>query len=218
LALVHNPGDDWTYGLNMDVLGAVIEIVSGEYLDDFFYNHIFEPLGMHDTYFYLPDEQSDRLVKVYEYNHDHSGFIPATYELTGYPVQGAQTYLSGGADLSCTVKDIGIFAQMLLNKGIYNGTRIIGSRYVEMMTMKQTEHDWWNGYSGFAVSVTNKTGAAHGPLSEGAYTWGGFFDTQCWVDPTYDFVAVLLLQMYPNNEYSIHQKFQQITYGIIDGL
>jgi len=199
-------------------LGAVIEIVSGEKLDDFFYKHIFEPLGMTDTYFYLPQEKADRLVKVYEYNKDQTGFIIASYEDTEYPVEGAKTYLSGGADLSSTAYDIGIFAQMLLNKGVYNGIRIVGSRYVEMMAMQQTEHDWWNCYVGFALTVTNKAGAIQGPLSDGSYTWGGFFDTQCWVDPNHDFVAILLLQMYPNNEFRIHEKFQSITYGIIDDL
>ncbi len=216
LPLLHDPGEKYTYSLSIDVLGALVEVVSGESLDDYFYNYIFEPLEMDDTYFYLPDEKADRLVSVYEHNTGKTGFIPTTYPYTRYPVQGAKMYLSGGSDLSSTVKDIGTFAQMMMNKGIYNGTRILGSRAVEMITSKQTRHDWWNSEVGFCVSITNKNGAAEGPQSEGSYGWGGFFDTYCWVDPQKDFLAVLFLQMYPNNDFKFHEKFQQITYGTID--
>jgi len=216
LPLFHDPGDDWTYSLSFDVLGAVIEIASGEKLDNYFHQHIFEPLGMMDTYFYLPDEKFSRLVTVYEHNMTKNGFIPATYEMTEYPVQGAKTYLSGGADLSCTTNDIGIFAHMLLNGGEYKGARILGSSYVEMMTTKQSEHGWWDSVVGFGVSITTRAGAEQNPQSEGAFGFGGFYDTYCWVDPDHGLVAILLLQMYPNNEFGIHQKFQHLTYGIID--
>jgi len=216
LPLLHDPGEKYTYSLSMDVIGAVVEVVTGENLDTYFHEHIFQPLGMEDTYFYLPQNKADRLVSVYEHNSNYTGFIPTTYPYTQYPVQGAKMYLSGGADLSSTAKDIGVFAQMMLNKGHLNGTRILGNRAVEMITSKQTYHDWWNSEVGFGVSITNNNGGAQGPKSEGSYGWGGFFDTYCWVDPQKDFVAVLFLQMYPNNAFKFHEKFQQITYGIID--
>ena len=171
---------------------------------------------MVDTYFYLPEEKANRLVTVYEHNGDKTGFNPATYPLTAYPVQGAKMYLSGGADLSSTVLDIGMFGQMLLNKGIYNGTRILESSSVEIITSGPAKHGWWDYDIGFGVSVVTKEGAAKKPMSEGSYDWGGFFDTYGWVDPPKNFVAILLLQMYPTNEFEIHQKFQQITYEIIN--
>jgi len=216
IPLMHDPGEKYTYSLSMDVMGAVIEVASGEKLDEYFYNHIIKPMGMIDTYFYLPDEKANRLVSVYEHNGDKTGFIPATYPFTEYPVQGAKMFLSGGADLNSTVLDIGIFGQMLLNKGIYNGTRILESSSVETITSGQTEHGWWDYDIGFGVSVVTKEGAAKKPMSVGSYDWGGFFDTYGWVDPQKNFVAVLLLQMYPTNEFEIHQKFQQITYEIIN--
>jgi CubicO group peptidase (beta-lactamase class C family) len=107
---------------------------------------------------------------------------------------------------------------MLLHKGIYNNTRILGERYVEMMLTKQTDLDFGNSDQGFAAWITNKPGAAEGLMSEGSFGFGGFWDTYSWADPKENFVAVLLLQMYPGNKYNIHQKFQYITYNIIDDL
>jgi len=216
IPLMHDPGEKYTYSLSMDVMGAVIEVASGEILDEYFYNHIINPMGMVDTYFYLSEEKVNRLVNVYEHNADKTGFIPTTYPLTAYPVQGAKMYLSGGADLSSTVLDIGMFGQMLLNKGTYNGKRILEVGSVETITSKQSEHNWWDYDIGFGVSIVSKAGAEQKPMSEGAYDWGGFFDTYGWVDPQKNLVAILLLQMYPTNEFEIHQKFQHISYEIIN--
>jgi len=217
IPLLHDPGEKYTYSMSMDVMGAVIEVVAGESLDKYYYDNIFEPLGMKDTYFIIPTDEADRLVTVYEYNNDKSGFIKATYPMTQYPVQGAHTFLSGGADLSSTVKDIGILGEMLLNKGTYNGVKIIEPASVDIMTSRQSEHNWWDYDIGFGVSVVTKAGAEQKKLmSEGAYDWGGFFDTYGWVDQQKGMVAILFLQMYPTNEYEIHQKFQHITYEIIN--
>jgi len=216
LPLLHDPGEDWTYSLSFDVLGAVIEIVSGQPLNEYFDEHIFRPLGMNNTYFYLPEDKVHRLTRVYEYNKDKSGFIPTTYEYTEYPIQGAKMYMSGGGDLNCPVLDIGVFAQMLLNKGELNGNRIVGSRYVEMMRSRQNHHGWWNSNVGLGLSLTTKDGGAQGSRPEGSFDFGGFFDTWCWVDPENELIGVLFLQMYPGNEYKIHEKFQNITYGLLD--
>lgn len=216
LPLLHNPGSKWTYSLSFDVLGAVIEIVSETRLDDYFRENIFDPLEMKDTYFYLPDDKSKRLVRVYEYNNNKNGFIPATYESNEYPVQGAQTYMSGGADLSCTIYDMGIYAQMLLNKGSFREKRILGSQYVEMMTSKQSEHGWWNSDIGFGVSVLTKEGAIENTRSEKSFDFGGFYDTWCWVDRDKQLVGIIFLQMYPNNEYGIGSRFQDLTYKVIN--
>jgi len=216
LPLLHEPGENYTYSLSFDVLGAIIEIISGQPLDEYFADHIFSPLSMKDTYFYLPEDKVDRLTRVYEYNGDNSGFIPTTYEYTEYPVQGAKMYMSGGGDLNCPVLDIGLFAQMLLNNGELNGVRILGSRYVEMMRSKQNNHGWWNSDIGLGLYITTQDGGAQGSRPEGSFDFGGFFDTWCWADPENELVGVLFLQMYPGNEYKIHEKFQNITYGMID--
>jgi CubicO group peptidase (beta-lactamase class C family) len=120
--------------------------------------------------------------------------------------------------LCSTAKDYAKFIQMVKNKGVFNGTRIIGERYVEMMLSKQTSLDEGNAEQGFAAWVTTASGAAEGPLSAGSFGFGGFWDTYGWADTEENFVAVLLLQMYPNNRYKIHEKFQAITYGVIDDL
>jgi len=216
LPLFHDPGDDWTYSLSFDVLGAVIEVVSSESLDTYYYNHIFLPLGMNDTYFYLPEDKAERLVTVYEHAPNRDDFILTTYPLTQYPVQGAKTYLSGGADLSSTTKDLAIFAQMLLNKGSYNGKRVLGEKYVDMMTSKQSEHGWWDSEIGFGPSITTKAGAVVKPQAENSFEFGGFYDTFCWVDPSNELVAILLLQMYPNNEFDVHYKFRTLAYKCLE--
>jgi len=217
IPLLHDPGENYTYSMSMDVMGAVIEVIAGESLDKHYHDNIFEPLGMKDTYFIIPPEEAHRLVTVYEYNQDKSGFIKATYPMTQYPVQGAHTFLSGGADLSSSVKDIGTFGEMLLNKGTYNGVKIIEPTSVEIMTSQQCDHNWWDYDIGFGVSVVTKAGAEQKKLMpEGAYDWGGFFDTYAWVDPQKRMVAILLLQMYPTNEYDIHQKFQKISYELVN--
>jgi len=215
LPLLHEPGAQWTYSLSYDVLGAVVEVASGQKLDQYFYKNILRPLGMNDTYFYLPESKTDRLVSVYEHNDRKDGFIPARYPLTEYPVRGARMYLSGGADLSGTTADIGIFAQMLFNKGSYNGVRILTESSVVTMTSTQSPHGWWDSDIGFGVSVTTSAGASKKLQEEGSFEFGGFYDTFCRVDPVNGYVALLMLQMYPNNEFDVHYKFQNITYSVL---
>jgi CubicO group peptidase (beta-lactamase class C family) len=107
---------------------------------------------------------------------------------------------------------------MVLNKGIYNNKRIIGERFIEMMLSKQTNLDDGDSEQGFTAWVTNARGAAESPMVNGSFGFGGFWDTYGWADPKGNFVAVLLLQMYPNNQHKIHEKFKAITYGVITDL
>jgi CubicO group peptidase (beta-lactamase class C family) len=135
LPLVHQPGERFTYGLNVDVIGYLIEILSGEKLDQYLKRHIFDPLGMTDTYFYLPEEKRSRLVKVNTEDADqHVTSMPQ--EFVNYPLLKC-SYFSGGAGLSSTTKDYAAFLQLLLNKGEYNGERLLSSRTVELITCNQ---------------------------------------------------------------------------------
>jgi CubicO group peptidase (beta-lactamase class C family) len=133
--LVHQPGERWTYGLNVDVIGYLIEILSGERFDQYLEKHVFEPLGMNDTWFYLPEEKQARLVKVNTENSDHH-VISMPQDFVNYPLLKG-TYFSGGAGLSSTTKDYAVFLQMLLNKGEYNGKRLLSRRTVELITSNQ---------------------------------------------------------------------------------
>ena len=125
---------------------------------------------------------------------------PTTYPDTDYPRIKNRQYFSGAADLCSTAEDYGKFIQMVLNKGVYNNKRILSERSIEMMLSKQTNLDDGDSDQGFATWVTNAKGAAEGPMAKGSFGFGGFWDTYGWADPQRNFVAILLLQMYPNNQ------------------
>ncbi len=128
LPLHHVPGEHWTYSEGLDVLGYFIEIVSGMPFDQFLKERIFDPLGMNDTYFYLPESKADRLVSVQEKNDGKwQNFGKNPIYDPGFPIKGAKAFFSGGAGLSSTAMDYAKFLQMYLNEGTYSGNRLIKS-------------------------------------------------------------------------------------------
>lgn len=218
IPLLCDPGEKYTYSLSYDVLSFIVEKVSGLRFDKYVTKNILKPLGMSDSYFIIPKEKQNRLVSVYQPVNGGIGLEPTFYPHNSYPTIATRQYFSGGADLCSTASDYAIFVQMVLKKGSFNKVRILGKRYIEMMLSKQTRFDDGNSDQGFAAWVTNDIGAVEGPMSKGSFGFGGFYDTYSWADPQEDFVAVLLLQMYPNNIADIHKKFQNIVYGVIDDL
>jgi CubicO group peptidase (beta-lactamase class C family) len=218
LPLLFEPGEKYTYGLSYDVLGVVIETISGMRYDKYIKQYILDPLGMNNSYFIIPEKEQYRLVTAYQPSKTGHGFEPTTYPDTAYPRIKTRQYFSGAADLCSTAEDYGKFIQMVLNKGVYNNKRIIGERFIEMMLSKQTNLDDGDSYQGFAAWVINAKGAAEGPMANGSFGFGGFWDTYGWADQQRNFVAVLLLQIYPNNQHKIHEKFEVITYGVINDL
>jgi CubicO group peptidase (beta-lactamase class C family) len=211
LPLVHQPGERFTYGLNVDVLGYLVEVLSGESLDHYFHKHIFEPLGMNDTYFYVPQSKSGRLVKVITEDNKHH-IMNAKAEFVNYPlVQG--TYFSGGAGLSSTTKDYAIFLQMLLNKGEYNGKRLLARRTVELMTTNQIgDLNVGRDKFGLGFEITTASGQAKLGISEGSFSWGGYFSTSYWADPKEHLVCLLFIQQSPLSHGEIHDKFRAMVY------
>lgn len=216
LPLLHEPGEVYTYSVSYDVLGVIIEIISGMRYDEYIRQYILDPLEMNNSYFIIPEMEQHRLVTAYQAAPSGNGFELTTYPDTAYPRILTRQYFSGGADLCSTAGDYGKFIQMILNNGVHNNTRILGKRFIEMMLSKQTTLEDGDSFQGFATWVVNSKGAAKGPMTAGSYGFGGFWDTYGWADPEKDFVAVLLLQLYPGNKHSIHEKFQAITYGVID--
>jgi CubicO group peptidase (beta-lactamase class C family) len=216
LPLLCEPGERYIYSMSYDVLGVLVEVVSGMRFDRYIKQFILDPLEMNDSYFIVPEQEQPRIVRAYE--PSPGGLIPTTYPDTAYPVLNHRRFFSGGADLNSTAEDYAKFVQMVLHQGVYKQTRILGARYIDMMLRKQTQLDDGGYVQGFAAWVTNDIGAAEGPMAKGSFGFGGFWDTYSWADPEGDFVAVLLLQMYPGNEHRIQQKFQNITYGIIEDL
>ena len=226
MPLMHQPGENWTYGLNNDLLGYLVEVLSGLSLDAFFRTRIFEPLGMNDTYFYLPKSKHQRLVAVSTENEAHESVAlkAKTFELNGtvqvdYPNTEGRMY-AGGAGLSCTALDYAIFLQMLLNGGTYNGKRLLSPTTVKMMRSVQYEPKGWD-YGGTAmglgVGVVTDKKEGRTPVSPGSFNWGGFFSSSYWADPQKRIVAQLFINQYPMVHGEIHEKFQNLVYQAIVG-
>jgi CubicO group peptidase (beta-lactamase class C family) len=215
LPLVHQPGERFTYGLNVDVLGYLVEVVSGESLDNYFHHHIFEPLGMNDTYFYLPQSKAERLVKVISEDNNHN-LINAPEDFTSYPLING-TYYSGGAGLSSTIRDYATFLQMLLNKGVYNGKRFLSRRTVELMTTNQIGNlNVGRDKFGLGFQITTASGQALLGVSEGSFAWGGYFATLYWADPKERLVCLLFIQQSPLRHSDIQNKFRVLVYQALD--
>ena len=215
LPLVHQPGEKWTYGLNFDVLGSVIEVISGMNLSDFLTKNIFEPVGMNDTYFNVPPAKAKRLAHVYtEDSLQH--VIPYAKEKTGidpeYPL-AKKNYFSGGADLTSTAFDYAQFLQMLLNGGTYNGHQILAPRTVEMMTSNQLDFPFGDNNFGLSFEVVSDKGAAKGPRNKGSFSWGGYWGTNYWADPKAHLVCLIMTQQTPNSHSDLQQKFQNMVYA-----
>jgi len=211
LPLVHQPGERFTYGLNVDVLGYLVEVLSGESLDHYFHKHIFEPLGMNDTYFYLPSSKFNRLVKVTSEDKNHH-LINFPTGMVNYPVSGG-TYFSGGAGLSSTIGDYALFLQMMLNKGEYNGKRLLARRTVELMTTNQIG-DLNVGVDKFGLGfdITTVKGQSVLGITEGSFSWGGYFATTYWADPKERLVCLLFIQQSPLSHGEIQNKFKAMVY------
>lgn len=223
LPLAHQPGEKFTYGLNTDLLGYLVEVISGMPLDVFLQKRLFEPLGMKDTYFYLPAEKQNRLATLYtEDNIRHVQKAPVTMDINGtflsdYP-NTTGTYFSGGGGLVSTAYDYAIFMQMLLNNGVYNGRRVLSRNTVRMMTTNQIG-DLRLGHGntfGLGFELVTPQGSAFSPRPEGSYSWGGMFSSSYWIDPKEKIVAQLFLQLYPNSHGDIHEKFKVLTYQALN--
>jgi len=217
LPLQHQPGEHWTYGLNTDLLGCLVEIWSGMSLEDFFRKKIFEPLGMNDTYFNLPKSKAQRLVNMYIEKDGHFERQDQVFAIdASYPLK-SKSYFSGGAGLSGTIYDYAIFLQMLLNGGIYNGVRILSSNTVRMMTMNQigdlnVDQDKF----GLGFRVCTEKGSALFPNQAGTFSWGGAFSTAYWVDPKEKMVTLFYRQMWGTHGSEIDNKFRVLAYQALN--
>jgi CubicO group peptidase (beta-lactamase class C family) len=215
--LLFDPGDGFAYGLNTDLLGYLIEVVSGMPLDEFFAKEIFTPLGMTDTYFYLPDEKADRLVTLYAEVDGQlrvSNGTEADIKLDNprYPVEGAKSYFSGGAGLSSTTLDYFRFVQMLANNGELDGRRVLSRKSVELMRAPRLDLPWTAGASfGLGFSVIDDLGV-YGELgSEGTFSWGGAYNTSYWIDPEENLVGVIMTQVRPYTS-DVTSRFKVLVY------
>ena len=202
LPLHHNPGEGYTYSEGLDVLGYFIEVVSGMPFDVFLKTHLFDPLGMKDTFFYLPESKANRLVPVqHKLDNGEWAHYPVTFYDPDYPIKGAKRFFSGGAGLCSTAKDYATFLQMYLNGGELNGIRILSRTTIQTMMANQTgdlyaeSNGKYYRHYGLAFGVINEKGlSVGGQGSAGTFYWGGYFNTQQFTDPKEEIIGVLLKQ------------------------
>ncbi len=220
LPLHHNPGEKFTYSEGLDVLGYFIEIVSGMPFDEFLRKRLFHPLGMDDTWFYLPNSKADRLVSVQKKEDDKWVKYPVTFYDTDYPIKGSKTFFSGGAGLSSTAKDYATFLQMYLNGGELNGVRILSRTTVKSIMGNQTENLFGGGvnsYYGLAFGVVTKKGQDRGgDGSVGTFDWGGYFNTQYFADPEEQTIGILMKQTQGPVQDETGWKFRMLVGQAID--
>jgi len=219
--LLFEPGTDYAYGLSTDLLGYLIEVVSGKTLNQFFAEEIFAPLGMKDTHFYLPESKADRLVTLYAEVDER--LIVARGDESNmkldnprFPIGDTQTYFSGGAGLSSTAYDYMHFLQMLLNNGELDGKRILSRKSVELMRTPRIDS---NGDQmpnfGLGFIITTDLGKFGELASVGNYEWSGAFRTSYWLDPSENLFAIFMSQVRPSTS-NIRARFKTMVYQALE--
>lgn len=224
LPLLFNPGERFEYTLSVDVLGRLVEVLSGKPLDEFFRTRIFEPLGMKDTYFYPPDNKVARLATAYTY-YPGKGLnrFPDTPIREGpfvysadYPTRGPNKLFSGGAGLVSTAMDYARFCQMMLDDGKVGNTRLLSRKSVELMTHDQLGKIGPDQAFGLGFGIDGiKT-----PLKElgtpGSYNWGGFFYTAFSIDPKEQMIVIFMAQLHPTGELTLDRQVHELAYQAIN--
>ena len=215
LPLAFEPGEKWMYGFSIDVLGAVIEVLSGKTLGEYLKEHIFDPLGMKDTGFYVPAEKQGRIATLY---HIREGMKPAERNFS----TEKPAFESGGGGLFSTVRDYSRFAQMLLHGGTLDGERILGRKTIDLIAtdhltpQQQATHNWdtQRGY-GYGLGVRVMTNPEIGGIngSAGEWGWDGAFGNWFCVDPKEELTCVYLTTNLPGDHYRFIPKLMASMYA-----
>ena len=229
--LVFSPGDRWNYSNSTDVLGRVVEVASGMSLDAFFRKRIFEPLGLNDTFFSVPEDKVERLMACYVRNpvNGVTGLADPAGKASAYAKK--PNVFSGGGGLASTIGDYFTFCKMLGNGGELNGVRLLSPKTLEFMTLnhlpggktlkdmgdKTFSESRMDG-SGFGLgwAVTTDVVSTMQPGSVGTYSWGGMASTFFWIDPAEDLIAIQMTQLMPSGAYPIRPQLQQLVYAAIE--
>ncbi len=221
LPLIYQPGTKWNYSVSTDVLGYLVEVLSGKPFNEFLQQRVvFKPLGMNDTDFYVPQGKINRFAASYRRAKDGTIQVsdkPETSTFLKHP-----TLCSGGGGLVSTASDYMRFAQMLLNKGELEGTRLLGRKTVEFMTKNQLSdellpiHPGLLGQGfGLGFAVLESTAQSYSIGSEGEFEWRGIYNTFFWVDPKEDMILILMTQFSPYLYYPTYKEFKVLTYQAI---
>ncbi len=228
LPLEFSPGTNWNYSVSTDVLGYLVQVITGKRLDAFFQERIFDPLGMADTGFHVPDEKIGRFAACYEVRPDERMALFDGVETSSY--RREPTFLSGGGGLVSTAADYLTFCRMLLNGGHLNGTQFLSRKTIELMTANHlpggktldelsvslfAEGAFAGVGFGLGVGVTTDPAATMLPGSKGEYSWGGLASTAFWIDPAEDLIVVFLTQLIPSTLYPIRRQLRTLVYSAI---
>jgi CubicO group peptidase (beta-lactamase class C family) len=215
--LKSQPGSQWLYGDSYDVLGYLVEVVSGQRLDRFWQERIFDPLGMSDTHYWLPPDKEVRRAVLW--NHLRDGNSDPDMS-SRYPAVAAErrTYFAGASGLHMTAVDYWRFCQMLLNGGQFNGVQLLSPKTVEWMTINhigEAMPGWTRpGHKfGLGVAVITEPASASKLVSVGTYYWGGSLGTRFWIDPEEELIAIILAQVRPYRHLNYIAKFRALVYA-----
>ena len=226
--LIFQPGTKYMYGLNMEVLGRIVEVVSGMPLNQYFRKNIFDPVGMDDTYFYLPKDRHDRLVPFYMYD-DKGKSITAKTSIVGfnvdYPTISDNNHYAGGGGLSGTAEDYAKFIQVLCTDGTYKGVRLLSRNTIDVMTSDQLIllNQKGTGFSplpgityGLGFALKTEAGSAWSAKSPGTFEWGGAFNTKFFIDPSEELIFVGMGQTFGYRRPDFWERLYTIIYGTIE--
>ncbi|MET9826562.1 MULTISPECIES: serine hydrolase domain-containing protein [Streptomyces] len=223
LPLQFEPGTEWNYSVASNVLGRLVEVVSGQPLDVFCAERIFGPLGMTDTGFQVTDEQADRLAELYG-ETDDGGIAP----VPGLPLRGRPRFLSGSGGLVSSAYDVHRFAELLRRRGALDGVRLLAPATVDLMTRNHLSggadlrafgsrpaHDEpGNDGVGFGlgVSVVTDPGRTRSPSGLGTYGWSGVATTTFWVDPGRDLTVQFMTQVRPRASHTVYPDLKRLVH------
>jgi CubicO group peptidase (beta-lactamase class C family) len=221
MPLLFQPGDAWEYSLADDVLGYLVERVSGMPLDKFLEERIFKPLRMRDSGFFLPEEKASRLATAYTY-YPGKGLHPIldnqlvkegefSYS-ADYPTRGPHTYFSGGGGLCSTAEDYYRFCQMMLNGGELDGARVLSRKSVELISQNHVQGKLDEFGYGLGFGVISEPRFLTELGSVGSYYWGGFYYTAFVIDPKEDLIAVFMAQLHPTGGLNVDSKTIRLAY------
>ena len=206
--LHHEPGEKFTYSMGLDVLGYMIEIVSGKKLDVFYREEIFDPLDMNDTYFYLPDSKKERLVPVQTKKDDNWVIFEDDRFNENYPVEGERKFFAGGCGLSSTVEDYYKFLSVFLNNGKYKGKSFIGKQTNDLLFQNQLPDTFGFGI-GLALGIVLEKDLKNGGTgTAGTLLGGGYWNTSCFTDPNDKVIGIIFkqTQKIPDNSSNIFKR------------
>ncbi len=226
LPLDAQPGERFVYGHSTDILGVVIEQVSGMSLDAFLRERLFEPLGLRDTHFYVPPADAERMSAVYAAGPEglRRADGPDPLDGQGHFVDGPRKVFSGGAGVVSTAADYGRFLEMMLNDGEVDGVRILSRQAIELMTANHVGQLFATDFAprpgmgfGLGVAIMLDPGEAGMFGSSGSYGFSGAYFTHFWVDPEERTVMIVLAQLRPAMDPSLHVKFRTLAYQSLVG-